>query len=385
MLSTSPPDAWRAYLRCRILDDAAAYLDEVFALQHHRFHDEALRGQKAMKPHWKRVLGAIDAHVGEAMGKLYVARNFPADAKRQVLAMVDRLRDALGSRLRKLPWMSDATREIALRKLAALHVKIGYPETWRDWSGLATADRSLFANVRAARAFDRQWHAQRIGKPTDGSLWPMPAHAVNAGYDPQRNEIVFPAAILAPPFFDPDADLALNYGGIGAVMAHEMIHGYDDQGSRFGPDGRFENWWADEDRARFDALAARLVAQFDAMPAGGDGRVDGKLTLGENIADFGGLAVACDALRDALAVDRRADPMIDGHTQMQRFFFGWATIWRQNLTPDEARFRRAFDVHAPSAARANAAAAALDAYAQAFGCEAGDPMRQPPEDRVAIW
>ena len=385
MLTATAPDVWRAYLRCRTLDDAAPFLDEDFARQHYRFHEEALRGQKGMKPRWKRVLGAVDAHVGEAMGQLYVAGTFNAHAKQHVLSLVDRLRDALKRRLENVAWMGETTRAAALRKLAALNVKIGYPDRWRDWSGLSTSRHSLYANVLAARAFNQRWRVLQIGKPTDRTLWPMPPQTVNAGYSPQRNEIVFPAAILAPPFFDADVDPALNYGGIGAVIAHEMIHGYDDQGSRFGPDGRFESWWADADRARFDALGARLVRQFDALHTSGGDRIDGQLTLGENIADFGGIAVACDALRAALTAEDRPDPMLDGYTQMQRFFLNWAAIWRQNLTLGEAYFRLKADMHAPSSVRANAAPAALDAYAQAFGCEPGDPMLQPCEERVIIW
>lgn len=385
MLHTEPPAAWRAYLRYHTLDDAARYLDDEFAQLHYRFHAETLRGQKAMKPRWKRVLDAIDAHVGEAMGQLYVARCFTPRSKQQVREIVEQLRTALGSRLKNLAWMSDGTKGVALRKLAALNVKIGYPDRWRDWTGLATSRQSLYVNVLAARAFEQRRRVARIGKPTDRTLWPMSPQTINAGYDPQRNEIVFPAALLAPPFFDPAVDAALQYGGIGAVIAHEMIHGYDDQGSRFGPDGRFENWWADEDRARFDALAARLVDEFDAQLTDDGDRVDGKLTLGENIADFGGLAVASDALSNALAEDGRPDPMIDGYTQTQRFFFNWAAIWRQNLTLGEVYFRLRTDAHAPARMRANMAPSNLDAYAQAFDCEHGDPMVRSPGAQVHIW
>ena len=385
MMHTAPPSVWRAYLRYHTLDDAAPYLDEQFAQLHHRFHAGTLRGQKTMKPRWKRTLDAINAYIGEAMGQLYVARCFTPQAKQQVRALVEQLRSALGSRLKNLAWMSDGTKTVALRKLAALNIKIGYPDRWRDWSGLETSRQSLYANVLAARAFEQRWRVARIGKPTDRTLWPMPPQTVNAGYDPQRNEIVFPAALLAPPFFDPAADVALQYGGIGAVIAHEMIHGYDDQGSRFGPDGRFENWWADEDRARFDALAAQLVDQFDALLTDDGDRIDGKLTLGENIADFGGLAVASDALRNALADDGHPDPMIDGYTQTQRFFFNWAAIWRQNLTLGEVYFRLRTDPHAPARMRANVAPSNLDAYAQAFGCEPGDPMARSQGSQVHIW
>jgi len=228
-----------------------------------------------------------------------------------------------------------------------------------------------------------QHRVARVDRPTDRSLWPMPPQSVNAGYDPQTNEIIFPAAILAPPFFDSDADAPLNFGGIGAVIAHEMIHGYDYQGSRFGADGRFENTWTPEDRARFEALTVRMIARFDRLQGEGD-PIDGRLTLGENVADFGGLAVAYDALRVAQR-NAGADPMIDGYTREQRFFFAWAVLWRQNLTLGEARFRLQHDPHAPASARANAAPANLAEYAEAFGCRPGDGMRVEPADRIEIW
>jgi len=383
LLTTAPASTWRAYLRYHTLHDAAPLLDDAIAEQHHRFHEHVLRGRAAMTPRWKRVLEAIDVNVGEAMGELYVARCFVPQAKRQVRALTEQLRAALRERLERIDWMSASTRETALRKLDALSVKIGYPDRWRDWSALTTTRAGLYANVLAARAFNRRREAHRIGKPTDRSQWRLTPQTVNAGYDPQRNEIVFPAAILAPPFFDPAADAALNYGGIGAVIAHEMIHGYDDQGSRFGANGRFENWWADDDRARFDALASHLAGQFDALPIG-DGHVDGRLTLGENIADFGGVAVAFDALRHTLS-EQCIEPIVDGYTQAQRFFFNWATIWRQSLTPEEASFRLRADVHAPARLRANAAPSNMSAYADAFDCAPDDPMCRPQGSRVDIW
>ncbi|HKE46535.1 MAG TPA: M13 family metallopeptidase, partial [Rhodanobacteraceae bacterium] len=377
LLQTTTPSVWRAYLRFHTVDGAAPYLGGAYARQHHRFHDAVLRGRLAPLPRWKRVLRAIDTHAGEAMGELYVAANFPADAKRRIVDLVEHLRRALAVRLERLDWMSDATREHALRKLAALGVKVGYPDRWRDSSGLVTSPASLYANILAARAFDRRRRVAQLGQPVDRALWPIPPQTVNAGYDPQRNEIVFPAAILAPPFFDAAADAALNYGGIGAVIAHEMTHGFDDQGSRFDADGRFRSWWLAEDRLRFEALAERLVERFD----GSD--VDGRLTLGENIADVGGLAIAFDALRDAIA--GRDDPMIDGCSQTQRFFLNWAVIWRQNLTPEEARLRRSTDVHAPARIRANAAPAELGGYAEAFDCRSGDAMARSADARIRIW
>ncbi len=379
---TSAP-VWRAYLRFHTTNDAAPFLGDAFAAAYHRFHGETLRGQQTLAARWKRTLDAINANVGEVMGRLFVARCFDSASKRHVERIAESLRAALRTRLENNPWMGEQTRRAGLAKLSALTFKIGYPERWRDTSALVTDRSSLYANVLAARRFDLQQRIARIDRQTDRSLWPMPPQCVNAGYDPQRNEIIFPAAILAPPFFDPDADAPLNYGGIGAVIAHEMIHGYDDQGSRFGAEGRFEDWWAPEDRARFDTLTARMIARFEHLLDDGD-PIDGRLTLGENVADFGGLAVACDALREACRY-AGADPMIDGYSRAQRFYFAWAMLWRQNLTLGEARFRLQHDPHAPASARANAAPANLAEYAQAFRCKPGDQMCVEAADRIDIW
>jgi putative endopeptidase len=379
----TPTAIWRAYLAFHTIDAAAPYLGSALEQQHHDFHRHALRGQKSIAPRWRRVIETIDAQASEAMGRLYIARCFSNDSKREVEAIAENLRAAMRTRLESLDWMSDATCRAALQKLSALRFRIGHPERWRDLSGLVTNPRSLYANVLAARQFEQRERVAHIGRRTDRTRWTMPPQAVNAHYDPQRNEVFFPAAMLAPPFFDPDTDAALNYGGIGAVIAHELTHAFDDQGSRFGPSGRFENWWTADDRARFDALADRMRAHFDATPAFGGERVDGRLTLGENIADFGGLAIAHDAL--LRAPTRTSDPMIDGYSQAQRFFFSWAAIWRQNLTLGEASFRLRHDRHAPAVTRANAAAANLDGYARTFGCAHGDPMHLEPADRISIW
>jgi putative endopeptidase len=364
------------------VNDAAPFLAEEFAATYHRFHGETLRGQRVLAPRWKRTLDAINANVGEAMGQLYVTRCFDPESKQQIGAIAETLRTSLRKRLEKNSWMSEETRRAALAKLSALSFKIGYPERWRDLSALATGRSSLYANVLASRCFELQQRVARIDQPTDRSRWPMPPQSVNAGYDPQRNEIFFPAGILASPFFDAAADAPLNYGAIGAVIAHEMIHGYDDQGSRFSAAGRFENWWTPEDRARFEALTARMIARFEGLSD--DDPIDGRLTLGENVADFGGLAVAYDAMREAHR-DADADPMIDGYTREQRFFFAWAMLWRQNLTLGEARFRLQHDPHAPASVRANAAPANLLEYAKAFECEPGDPMCAGTADRIDIW
>jgi putative endopeptidase len=379
-----PPPVWRAYLAHHAIDFAAPHLGGDLADAHHVFHGETLRGQRIAPPRWKRVLATIDAEAGDAMGRLYVERCFAPESKRALAALCETLREAFAQRIERLDWMSAPTRAAAVRKLAALRFDVGYPEQWRDFSPLRTTPRSLFANVVAARDFAQQDRVARIGRPIDPARWPMPPQTINARYDPQRNAVIFPAALLAPPFFDPDADAAINFGGIGAVIAHEMTHAFDDQGSRFGADGRFENWWTPEDRARFDALAERMIARFDTFAAGDDDVVDGRLTLGENIADFGGLAIAYDALQHHTAgID---DLHRDGYTRTQRFFFAWATLWRQSLTLSETYFRARHDAHAPAALRANAAAINLDEYTKALGCTSGDnPMLAKPCDRIVIW
>jgi len=379
-LGDVPPSVWRAYLAYHAIDLAAPFAGGELSDAHHVFHGETLRGRRAAPARWKHALATIDAEVGDAMGRLYVERSFAPESKRELASLCERLRDAFAHRLERLEWMSAPTRAAASRKLASLRFELGYPERWMDFSDLRTTPRSLHENVIAARALAQRHRIARIGRAVDRTLWPMPPQTINARYDPQRNAVIFPAALLAPPFFDPDADAAINFGGIGAVIAHEMTHAFDDQGSRFGSDGRFENWWTPEDRARFDALADRMIAHFDAFSGIDEDIVDGRLTLGENIADFGGLAIAFDALCRHVADE--PDSIRGDNMRTQRFFHAWATLWRQNLTLGEAYFRARHDLHAPAALRANAAAVNLAAYDDAFGCDADDARSR---SRIAIW
>jgi putative endopeptidase len=368
-----PVPVWRSYLAHHAIDFAAPYLRGQLAEAHHAFHRATLRGQRVATPRWKRALATIDAEVSDAMGRLYVERCFTPESKHALEALCESLREAFAQRLERVEWMSATTREAAQRKLAALRFELGYPDRWRDLSDLRTTPHSLYANVVAARNFAQHDRVSRIGRPIETTRWPLPPQTINARYDPQRNAVYFPAALLAPPFFDPTADIALNFGGVGAVIAHEMTHAFDDQGSRFGADGRFENWWMPEDRARFDALAERMVARFDALSAGDHDVVDGRLTLGENIADFGGVAIALDAFR--------RDTLRDAASS-KRFFYAWATLWRQNLTLGETYFRVRHDPHAPAALRVNAAATNLVAWDDAFGRNAIDIQRRV---RITIW
>ena len=383
MLTDTPVATWQAYLRFHTVDGAAAYLSAPFVQENFAFYNQAMRGQKEMKPRWKRVLGSIEDGAGEALGQMYVKVAFPAESKTRMQTLVQNLRDALKTRIEGLAWMSPETKKKALEKWAAFTPKIGYPDKWRDWSGLKTSRSSYFANVMSANAFNYKWSLSKIGQPVDRTEWGMSPQTINAYYNPQMNEIVFPAAILQPPFFDAKADDATNYGAIGAVIGHEMIHGYDDQGSRFGPTGNFENWWTPADAKGFEALTGKLVAQFDGYEAAPGKHVNGKLTLGENIADLGGLNVAYTAFQRATA--GTADPKIDGFTREQRFFLSFDTVWRRNFTPDELAVRLTTDPHAPANFRAIGAPSNMPAFAQAFSCKAGDAMVRDGDKQIVIW
>ncbi len=383
MLADTPATQWQSYLRFHTIDDAAPYLSDDFANEYFNFYGKTMRGQQEIKARSKRVLDTVNNEAGEALGQLYVQIAFPAESKHRMQELVSNLSDALKARIEHLAWMSDATKQKALEKWASFTPKIGYPDTWRDWSGLATNRDSYLGNILAARAFNHQWQLAKIGKPVDKAEWGMSPQTVNAYYNPLQNEIVFPAAILQPPFFDPNADDALNYGGIGAVIGHEMTHGYDDQGSRFNASGKFENWWSADDAKGFAELTGKLVAQFDGYQATPELRVNGKLTLGENIADLGGLATAYDALQKANA--GKDDPTIDGLSRDQRFFLNWATVWRRSFTPDELKVRLTTDPHAPANFRAIGTPSNMPAFAQAFSCKVGDPMVRDGDKRVVIW
>jgi putative endopeptidase len=383
MLAEVPAEQWRSYLRFRTVDAASPYLSDPFVQENYAFYAKTLRGQKELKERGKRVLDTIERQAGEALGQLYVKVAFPGDSKERMEQLVANLSDALKLRLENLGWMGDETKKKAMEKWASFTPKIGYPDKWRDWSGLDTSRDSYIGNVLAAREFNYKWELSKIGKPVDKTEWGMSPQTVNAYYNPLQNEIVFPAAILQPPFFDPDAPDEMNYGGIGAVIGHEMIHGYDDQGSRFGPSGRFENWWTDSDSSGFKSLTDRLVAQFNAYEAAPGKKVNGKLTLGENIADLGGLAVAYDAMRKA--TDGKPDPSTDGLGRDKRFFMNWATVWRRNFTPEELDVRLKTDSHAPANFRAIGAPSNLEAFAKAFECKPGDAMVRSGNQQIVIW
>jgi putative endopeptidase len=384
MITELPVEQWQTWLRFRLLDRASPYLPRAFASQNFAFYQQTLAGQQEQEERFKRVLGALNGAMGEAFGQLYVAEAFPAESKAKMQQLVDNLSAALKLRLQNLDWMGDETKARALEKWSTFTPKIGYPDVWRDWSGLAISRESYAANALAANAFNTRYNLDKIGRPVDRNEWGMSPQTVNAYYRATANEIVFPAAILQPPFFDPDADDALNYGGIGAVIGHEMLHGYDDQGSKFDAQGNFENWWSEEDRARFNAATDKLAEQFDQYEALPGMFVNGRLGLGENIADLGGLTVAYDALQAALGADFE-DPMIDGYSQSQRFFMNWATVWRIGFTEERMKVQLTVGPHAPGQFRAIGAPSNMPAFAEAFGCSDDDAMVRSGEERVRIW
>jgi putative endopeptidase len=386
MLADVPVADWQAYLRFHTIDGAAQFLSKPFQDQHFAFHGQALNGQKEQSPRWKRVLEAVDGGMGMALGEMYVAQNFPPQAKARAKQLVDDVRNALRARIEKLDWMSDETKKKALAKWDTFLPKIGYPDKWRDWSGLTIAPDNYFANVRAARKFNYQYDVAKVGTPTDRLEWGMTPQTVNAYYNPTDNTINFPAAILQAPFFDFKADDALNYGGIGAVIGHEATHGYDDQGSKFDQDGNNNNWWSDEDRSKFEARTQKLTDQFNAYEPLPGKHVNGKLTLGENTADLGGLNAAYDALQLALKKNpQEAKTKIDGYTEDQRFFIAFARVWSGNILPKAQEVRLNTDPHAPAKYRAIAAPSNMPVFARTFGCKAGDPMVRDDELRVTIW
>ncbi|HEU0300188.1 MAG TPA: M13 family metallopeptidase [Longimicrobium sp.] len=381
MLAEAPVEDWRAYLRWNLLRGAAPYLSSAFEGESFRFYGTILQGTPQMEPRWKRSRATVDALVGEALGQLYVAEAFPPEAKARAMTMIDNIRAALAERLRTLEWMGPQTRERALAKLATFHPKIGYPDTWRDYSTLEIERGDYAGNVRRAAEFEARRQFAKVGRPVDRAEWGMTPQTVNAYYNPLRNEIVFPAGIMQPPFFDPAADDAVNYGAMGAIIGHEIMHGFDDQGSQFDAQGNFADWWTAEDKAEFGRRTQVLVQQYGGYVAVDSLRVNGELTLGENIGDLGGLIVAYGGLQRALGNAPRSP--VDGFTPEQRFFLSWAQAWRGLVRDEAVRVQVQSDPHSPRRFRAIGPIANMAEFAQAFGCRPGDAMvRETP---VRIW
>ncbi len=375
---------WKTYLRWHLLRATASYLSSAFVQAAFAFNGTILEGTKGLPPRWKRVLAETDTALGEALGKLYVERAFSAEAKRKALDMVTNLQAALRARLQWLDWMSDATKAQALAKLDAMRVKIGYPDVWRDYTGLKVDRTSYLQNVLAARQFEFRRVLAKMGKPVDRSEWATTPITNNAYYEPTLNELVFPAGILQPPFFDPDADDAANYGNIGATIGHEMTHGFDESGRQYDARGNLRDWWTAEDAKAFAERAALMVKQFDAFEPLPGLNINGTLTLGENLADLGGLAVAYDAFTLAQRGAPAAGPR-GGFTPEQRFFLSYTETWRFTLRPEFLRDRLVTDEHAPPKYRVLGPLANMEEFAAAFQCKPGDAMVRPANDRVKLW
>ncbi|WP_312318132.1 M13 family metallopeptidase [Stenotrophomonas sp.] len=370
---------WRAYLRFHVLDDASPYLSDAFVQAHHDFHVSVLKGPQPLPTRDDRVLAAIERFAGTAMAELYVAEAFPTQTRQRIEQMVEQLRGVLKQRLQRLPWMDAATRQVALERADALQPRIGHPEQWPDWSRLHTESCGYLRNLRRAQVFGQRAEIARIGTPTDPSRWRMTAQSVDAYYDVMSNDMAFAAGLLQPPYFDANADDALNYGAVGVVMGHEMAHAFSAEASQFGPNGRLQRWWSPQDLVRYNALVNRISAQFSAFQVDGQA-VDGRLTSGENLADLGGLAIALEAMQAATA--GQPDPMLDGLSREERFFISWAVLCRRLHTPEQLQQDLETNPHAPGQARADVAPSNLATFAQAFRCPPGAPMARSDSQRV---
>ena len=382
LLTDEQLPAWRAWARFHLVDDLSPYLSTAFVETRFRFYGTTLTGQPVNRPRWKRGVRFTESAMGEALGKIYVASHYPPEAERRMDELVANLLAAYRSSIEALDWMGPETKAEALAKLANFRPKIGHPKKWRDFTALVVGD-DLIGNVLAVGRFDTDYEITKLAGPVDPDEWEMYPQTVNAYYHPLRNEIVFPAAICQPPFFNVAADDAVNYGGIGAVIGHEIGHGFDDQGSATDGDGRLRDWWTPEDHAAFEARTAALIAQYDALsPAGAPGRhVNGALTIGENIGDLGGLGIAWKAWR----FTQPEAAAIDGFTPEQRFFFSWALCWQQAIRDEYAATLLSIDPHSPNEFRCNQVVRNLDEYYAAFSVSQSDQMYLPPEQRVTIW
>lgn len=383
-LRNTTVDEQKYYLAFNLLSAAAPYLSDDFVDADFEFYGKVMSGKQEQQPRWKRSLNTVNGALGEAVGEMYVEKYFPASSKEKMLTLVGNLQTALSERINGLEWMSDTTKAKAQEKLAAFTVKIGYPDKWRDYSDLEIMDDSYWANVRRSNIFDMAYQLADVDKPVDKSRWHMNPQTVNAYYNPTTNEICFPAAILQPPFFNADADDAVNYGAIGVVIGHEMTHGFDDQGRNYDKDGNLIDWWTAEDAVRFKERADKLVDQYDQIIVIDTLHANGRFTLGENIADHGGLLVAHQAYLNSLKGKETPAP-IDGFTNEQRFFLGYATLWGQNIRPEEIRRRTKIDPHSLGKWRVNAALRNIAPFYAAFDIKEGDPMFMAPADRVVIW
>ena len=380
-----PLEQLKAYTLCQFVSGQASSLSDDFVTAQWEFFSHQMGGAKEQQPRWKRAMSVPNSLLGEAVGEMYVSRYFPESSKQKMVTLVENLRTALGEHIDALEWMSDTTKVRAREKLAAFTVKIGYPDKWKDYSTLEIdPSKTYYENLRNASAWYVKDNMDKLGKPTDKTEWGMTPQTVNAYYNPTTNEICFPAAILQKPFFDPEADDPVNYGGIGVVIGHEMSHGFDDQGSMFDASGNMVNWWTAADKAKFDKLGDKLAAQFDEVEVLPGVHANGRYTLGENIGDHGGLSIAYTAMENALKLSGKTKP-IDGFTPAQRFYLSYAAIWAQNITDQEKARLTNLDPHSLAVNRVNVSIRNFQTFFDAFDIHEGDPMYRPEEERVHIW
>lgn len=383
IINTMPVEKQVAYMQWKLINRAAGYLSDDFVAQNFDFYGKALSGRKENQPRWKRAVGTVNGMLGEAVGQMYVEKYFPAAAKERMVQLVKNLQTALGERIRNLEWMGDSTKTKAIEKLNSFYVKVGYPDKWRDYTALDVEKDSYWANVKRATKFELDYELAKAGKPVDRDEWGMTPQTVNAYYNPTTNEICFPAGILQYPFFDMNADDAFNYGAIGVVIGHEMTHGFDDQGRQFDKDGNLKDWWTPEDAERFNTRAQVMVNFFDSIQVLPGLHANGSLTLGENIADHGGLQVSFQAFKNAT----KDAPLgvMDGFTPEQRFFLSYAGVWAGNVRDEQIRLQTKSDPHSLGRWRVNGALPQIGAWYEAFNITENDSMYLAPEKRVSIW
>jgi putative endopeptidase len=385
MVQERPLADWRVYLRWHLLHDSAPFLPAAFERENFNFFGRVLSGQPEQEPRWKRAAHMIDGSIGEALGELYVEKYFPPEARARMNALVENLKSVFHDRLQRVTWMTDATRAKALAKFTRFTQKIGYPARFRDYSSVEIKPDDLLGNVRRTSAFESRREIARVGKPVDRTEWAMTPETVNAYFNPEQNEIVFPAGILQPPFFDVTMDDAVNYGGIGVVIGHEMTHGYDDEGRKYDASGNLNDWWTEADAKAFEARAQLVVDEYNGFEPLPGLHVNGKLTLGENLADLGGVHIAYEALQRALAKDPSKRRAIDGFTPEQRFFISFGQIWRTNIRPAEAERLITVDPHSPGQFRAYGPLLNVSEFYEAFDIKPGSPMWLAPDKRAVIW
>lgn len=382
-LKATPLDVWKKYLQFHTVNDMAPYLSSNIDAIRFDFYGKTVRGQKEQKPRWQRVLAVVDGSVGELLGQMYVDKHFKPEAKQRMLELLKNLQDTYADRIKRLDWMSDVTKQKALGKLNTFVKKIGYPDKWRDYSKLEIAGDNYVKNIMAASAFEYDYMINKLGKPVDKTEWGMTPPTVNAYYNPAFNEIVFPAGILQYPFFDMDADDAVNYGGIGGVIGHEMTHGFDDQGRQYDADGNLHDWWTPEDAKKFTDKTNVVVNQFNSYTVLDSIHVNGQLTLGENLADLGGIAIAYEAFKKTK--QGQSTEKIDGFTPDQRFFLSWAQVWKQNATAEETASRIKTDPHSPGLWRCNSPLSNMPEFYNAFNVQPGDKMYRADSTRAKVW